>query len=96
MTTHAKHTQPAKGSLPTSGWAPNYGFLLESNQRGLCTLVPGGECAVAGNRAVHPEPLAGRHGGLVDVRELQQPRGRLRMPAALRRKDNGGIHDGGH
>jgi hypothetical protein len=33
MTNHAKHTQPAKGTPPTSGWAPNYGFLLDSNQR---------------------------------------------------------------
>ena len=33
MTTHAKHTQAPKGTLPTSGWTPNYRFLLESNQR---------------------------------------------------------------
>ena len=41
MTTHAKHTQPAKGSLPTSDWAPNYGFLLESNQRAFARWFQG-------------------------------------------------------
>ena len=32
MTNQAKHAQPAKGTPPTSGWTPNYGFLLEANQ----------------------------------------------------------------
>ncbi len=31
MTNQAKHAQPAKGTPPTSGWTPNYGFLLEAN-----------------------------------------------------------------
>ncbi len=33
MTNHAKHTQPANGTPPTSGWSPNYALLLEANQR---------------------------------------------------------------
>jgi len=41
MTTHAKHTQPVKGSLPASSWAPNYGFLLESNQRAFARWFQG-------------------------------------------------------
>jgi hypothetical protein len=32
MTNQAKHAQPPKGTPPTSGWTPNYGFLLEANQ----------------------------------------------------------------
>jgi phasin family protein len=32
MTNHAKHTQPANGTPPTSGWSPNYAVLLEPNQ----------------------------------------------------------------
>ncbi len=41
MTNHAKHTQPEKGAPPTSGWAPNYGFLLESNQRAFARWLNG-------------------------------------------------------
>ena len=41
MTTHAKHTQPAKGSLPASDWAPNYGFLLEANQLAFARWLNG-------------------------------------------------------
>jgi hypothetical protein len=41
MTSHAKHTQPPQGTLPTGGWAPNYGFLLESNQRAFARWFHG-------------------------------------------------------
>jgi len=41
MTNHAKHTQPAKGTLPSSGWAPDYGFLLEANQQPFARWLNG-------------------------------------------------------
>jgi hypothetical protein len=41
MTNYAKHTQPANGTLPTSGWAPSYSFLLEANQRGFARWLNG-------------------------------------------------------
>jgi hypothetical protein len=41
MTNLAKHTPPAKGTIPTSGWAPNYGFLVESNQRAFARWFQG-------------------------------------------------------
>jgi len=33
MTTHAKHRQPERGAARTNVSAPDYGFLLEANQR---------------------------------------------------------------
>jgi len=33
MINHARQAQPANRTTPTNGWAPNYGFLLEANQR---------------------------------------------------------------
>jgi hypothetical protein len=33
MTNHARQAQPANRTAPANGWAPNYSFLLESNQR---------------------------------------------------------------
>ena len=41
MTNRAKHTPPAKGTIPTSGWAPNYGFLVEPNQRAIARWFQG-------------------------------------------------------
>jgi phasin family protein len=41
MTNQAKHAQPAKGAVPTNGEAPNYGFLLESNQRAFARWLNG-------------------------------------------------------
>ena len=41
MRTHTKHTQPAKGMLPTSGWVPNYSFLAEANQRAFAHWLNG-------------------------------------------------------
>jgi phasin family protein len=42
MTSHAKHTQPPKGTpTTTGGWTPNYGFLLESNQRAFAHWFQG-------------------------------------------------------
>ena len=41
MTNHAKRTQPAKATPPTNGGAPNYGFLLESNQRAFAHWLDG-------------------------------------------------------
>jgi hypothetical protein len=41
MTKHAKHTPPAKRTIPTSGRAPNYGFLVESNQRAFAHWFQG-------------------------------------------------------
>jgi hypothetical protein len=33
MTNHGRQAQPANRTTPASGWAPNYSFLLEANQR---------------------------------------------------------------
>lgn len=41
MTDHAKHTQAGTGPLPTSGWSPNYTFLLEANQRAFARWLVG-------------------------------------------------------
>jgi len=41
MTKHARHAQPAKGALPTSGWAPSYSFLLEANQQAFARWLNG-------------------------------------------------------
>ena len=41
MTNHAKRTPPANGTPPTSGWTPNYGSLLESNQRAFAHWLNG-------------------------------------------------------
>ena len=41
MTNHAKHAQPAKGTPPTSGWTPSYGFLLEANQLAFARWLNG-------------------------------------------------------
>jgi len=41
MTNHAKHTQPATETIPTIGWAPNYSFMLEANQRAFALWFDG-------------------------------------------------------
>ena len=41
MANHAKQTLPADGTIPTSGWAPNYGFLLEANQQAFARWFNG-------------------------------------------------------
>jgi Phasin protein len=41
MTKHARHAQPAKGALPTSGWAPSYSLLLEANQQAFARWLNG-------------------------------------------------------
>jgi Phasin protein len=41
MTNQAKHAQPAKAAPPRSGWAPNYGFLLEANQLAVARWLNG-------------------------------------------------------
>jgi hypothetical protein len=41
MTNHAKPAQPANGTLPTSGWSPNYALLLEANQRAFARWLNG-------------------------------------------------------
>jgi len=41
MTKHAKHPHPAKGALPTNGWAPSYSFLLEANQLAFARWLNG-------------------------------------------------------
>ena len=41
MTNQAKHAQPAKGTPPTNGAAPNYGFLLEANQLAFARWLNG-------------------------------------------------------
>jgi phasin family protein len=41
MTNHAKQAQPDNGTTPTSGWAPNYGFLPEANQRAFARWFNG-------------------------------------------------------
>jgi len=38
---HAKHTQPVKGTPSTGGLSPNYGFLIESNQRAFARWFQG-------------------------------------------------------
>ena len=41
MTKHAKRRHPAEGTLPTSGWGPDYGFLVEANQRAFARWLNG-------------------------------------------------------
>ena len=41
MTSQSKQTHPATGTLPTGGWAPNYGFLLEANQLAFARWLNG-------------------------------------------------------
>jgi phasin family protein len=41
MTNPVKHTLAAKDTRSTSGWGPNYGFLLESNQRAFARWFHG-------------------------------------------------------
>jgi Phasin protein len=41
MANRAKETQPANGTIPTNGWAPNYGFLLEANGRAFARWFNG-------------------------------------------------------
>jgi phasin protein len=41
MTNQAKHAQPAKGTPPTGGSAPDYGFLLEANQLAFARWLNG-------------------------------------------------------
>ena len=41
MTNQAKHAQPAKGTPPASGAAPNYGLLLEANQLAFARWLNG-------------------------------------------------------
>jgi hypothetical protein len=90
MTNYAKHTRPANGTLPTSGWAPSYSFLLEANQRGFARWLNGVN-ALSQEIAQFTQSRL-QDGSLVDARELQQSRDRLRMPTALRRKGDSGIY----
>jgi hypothetical protein len=48
-------------------------FPVRSQRARLCALVQWDECAFAGNRAIHTESFARRHGSLVDITRCNSP-----------------------